>query len=473
MKRGQKLTRLFRALSGKTLKDFARATGIHPGLLMKYELGQVDPGPAELDRMAKAAGLTVTDGEQTLEFAEARRRPRRRVGQGVDDRLTLQLSGLVSTFHERQLTLRRPVPIPRPEDRERAREQWALLEDLPEDQPRSVVRAAPEFQTWALAELVSEQSVVAASRDVDRALYLADLAVEIAERVQGPEGFPERVRGFVWAHNANVLRVAGELLKADYAMDKAKQFWEGGSDPDTLLDPGRLPDLEASLRRDQRRFEKAVDLLDEAFVVGRCKGRILINKGFTLEAMGEYERVIQTLHEAEPLVDQQAEPRLWYKRRAQLAVLYTHVGRYDEAEDLVEDARRIATELDDKMDLSRLIWLEGRIAAGLGRPEEALRLLGQARQEFEKRNMWYDVALALLEEAVLLLGAGRTAEVKVLAKGLARVFESKGVHREALAALRLFQEAAEHEAATAELAGRVLRFLFRARWDEGLRFLGG
>ena len=84
--------------------------------------------------------------------------------------------------------------------------------------------------------------------------------------------------------------------------------------------------------------------------------------------------------------------------------------------------------------------------------------------------MSYDVALALLEEAVLLLEDGRAAAVKVLAKELSKIFESKGVHREALGALKLFQEAAEQEAATAELARRVLGYLFRARYDQGLRF---
>jgi hypothetical protein len=84
--------------------------------------------------------------------------------------------------------------------------------------------------------------------------------------------------------------------------------------------------------------------------------------------------------------------------------------------------------------------------------------------------MSYDVALTLLEEAILLLEEGREAEVKLLAKELEKVFESKGVHREALAALRLFQEAAEREEATPELARRVLNYLFRARHDQGLRF---
>jgi prolyl-tRNA synthetase len=120
-----------------------------------------------------------------------------------------------------------------------------------------------------------------------------------------------------------------------------------------------------------------------------------------------------------------------------------------------------------------VVWLRGRIQAGLGRSREAQVLLAQARQGFDQRNMSWDVALALLEEAVLLLEEGRAAEVKVLAKELTTVFESKGVHREALAALRLFKEAAEHEAATAELARRVLGYLFRARHDEGLRFEAG
>jgi len=36
--------------------------------------------------------------------------------------------------------------------------------------------------------------------------------------------------------------------------------------------------------------------------------------------------------------------------------------------------------------------------------------------------------------------------------------------------LQLFQEAVERDESTAELARRVLTFLFRSRWDEGLRF---
>jgi hypothetical protein len=44
------------------------------------------------------------------------------------------------------------------------------------------------------------------------------------------------------------------------------------------------------------------------------------------------------------------------------------------------------------------------------------------------------------------------------------------VHREALAALQVFREAAEKEEADEDLARRILLFLFRARHDRGLKF---
>lgn len=363
---------------------------------------------------------------------------------------------------------------PQPAHREPARwlagEQWALLKKLPEDKRPAALRAFREPWSWALMERVCDESIVQASRKVDGAASLAHLAQEIADGVQGPEGWRSRVRGYSMGHVANSSRVAGRLNASEAAFAEAWPLWEAGSDPDGVLDPGRLLDLEASLRRDQRRFEEALDLLDRARVVSRCPGKILINKGFTLEVMGEYERALKTLREAEALLDRKADPRLWYKQRANLAVIACHTGRYAEAAACVEEARQVAIELGDELDLLRLTWLDGRIAAGRGQHREALSLLKQARREFAARNMGYDVALALLEEAALLLDQGGTAEVKILAKDLASVFASEGVHREALAALRLFQEAAEREEATAELARSVLRFLFRARYDQGLQF---
>jgi len=363
-----------------------------------------------------------------------------------------------------------PQPAHREAARWQAGEQWALLKKLSETERSAVIRVSREHWSWALMEKVCDESVVQASRKVDRAASLARLAREIAGKVQGPEGWLNRVRGYAAGHAGNISRVAGELNASEADFAEARPLWEAGADPDGVLDPGRLLDLEASLRRDQRRFEEALDLLDRARVLSRCPAYTLINKGFTLEVMGDYNRAIETLLEAQLLIDREREPRLFYMVRFNLAVTYTHLNRYGEASELVQQVRELATERGDENQVSRVTWLDGRIAAGLGRSEQARGLLKQAREEFAARSLGYDVALALLEEAALLLDEGRTVETKILAKGLTVVFKSKGVHREALAALRLFQEAAEDETATAGLTRRVLGYLFRARYDQGLQF---
>lgn len=385
---------------------------------------------------------------------------------------------LRKTFSEAVRRSRALPPVdgyPRPADLEafrwQAREQWSQLEPLSEGQRLAVARVATEFQTWALVERVCEESIVQASRNVERSASLARLAQEIAERVQGPEGWRNCVQGFAMAHVANSLRVQGELKGAEAIFGQAKGLWESGLDPTGVLDPGRLFNLEGALRRDQRRFVEALVLLDQAAGAGRSPELALIQKGFTLEVMGRYEHAVEALLQAQPLVERKGDIRLMNILRLNLAWDFCHLGRFGEASEIGAQVRVVAAEMGDEIGILRVLWLEGRIAAGLGRPEEARTLLKQARRDFAIRKMGYDVALALLEEAVLLLEEGRTPEVRALTTNLAEVFESKGVHREALAALQLFQEAAERDEATAELARRILSYLFRARYDQGLRFM--
>lgn len=363
-----------------------------------------------------------------------------------------------------------PEPDGLARDRRQADELFGQLKVIEEAMRPTVVRLGREYHAWALCERVCLASEREASRSVESAAAWASLAEGIAARIRGPEEWRNRVRGYAAAHGANVLRVSGELKAADVAFEEAKRLWRSGSDPNEVLDPGRLLDLEASLRRGQRRIDEALSLLDQAAALGRCPERALIKKGFTLEVMGEYGLAVDTLLRVVPLLDRSSDPRLTYMLRFNLAVNYCHLGRFSEATELLEQVRELAIDRGDENELSRVTWLAGRIAAGQGHPWEAKSLLGEARRNFSTRRMSYDVSLALLEEAALLLGEGRTAEVKVLARELTEVFKSKGVHREALAALRLFQEAAEREEATADLARRVLRYLFRARYDQDLRF---
>ena len=474
MKRENLVARLLRALAGKSQEKVAEEIGVHPSFIGQIEKGQ--PVAREhLERLARSAGITLAQAWEILSRYEVFRQTSRREGRSPEilfEQLAAEVRVQAGTAYQRLLALPLPEPLPEAADRLQAEDLWTRLAALSEEERQAVVRVAREFQSWALCEQICQESVAEASRQVERAGALARLAQDVAERVAGPGEWRQRLRGYAAAHVANVLRVSGNLNAADAALDEAKRLWHAGADPASVLDPGRLLDLEGSLRRAQRRFEEALAALDGAIAVGRSPARVLVKKGFTLEVMGDYGRAIEALLQAAPHVERQGDPRLLYMLRFNLAVNYCHTSRFGDAAALMVKVRELATDLGDEVFLVRIVWLEGRIAAGLGRRDEALARLAQARQEFAARGMSYDVALALLEEAVLLLDEGRTAEVKGLAGGLARLFDTQGVHREALAALRLFQEAAEREEATAELAQRILRFLFRARADQGLRFEG-
>jgi tetratricopeptide (TPR) repeat protein len=467
---------------GMSQKEIAAASGISPKRISQHLTRDTDIRDDAFERLLAAisppAGA-VPIVTACLEALEALER---------DDRLTpeertereegiLAITRLVrEALSEAILVSQKGPPPDFPRgfqarlDRERAERLWERLKDTPEGMRAEVVRIAPEFQSWALCERVCAESVTEASRDLKRSAALARLASEIAEQVPGPAGWRDRVQGYATAHVANVLRVAGDLKGAEAHFTTAKRLWHAGVDPAAVLDPGRLLDLEASLRRGQRRFAEALALLDEALAIGRSPARVLVNKGSTLDVMGDYERSIEALLQALPLVESQGDQRLRNMLRCNLGFALCHTGRFAEAAELAAEAQACATEMGDEIIVLRGLWLQGRVAAGLKQYSEALSLLAQARREFALREMDYDVALALLEEAALLLDEGRSEEVKLLAEELASVFRSKGVHREALAALRLFHRAAQRQEATAELARSILRYLFRARHDQGLSF---
>ena len=95
-----------------------------------------------------------------------------------------------------------------------------------------------------------------------------------------------------------------------------------------------------------------------------------------------------------------------------------------------------------------------------------------ARDGFLEKYMAFDAALVSLDLAVVYLRAGRTEEVRSLAEAMIPIFKSQEIHREALAALVMFQEAARREAVTLSLVERLAAYFREAEVDRELRFRG-
>jgi transcriptional regulator with XRE-family HTH domain len=349
--------------------------------------------------------------------------------------------------------------------RRKARELWLRLKEAPRQDQRDLVAVMPAFQDWALAVHVCEASVRAAAHRPEDALHLADLAVLIASRSPGDEGWRSRLEGFCWAHLANARRVANDFPGADKAFAKAWELWAAGtvSAPD-LLPEWLLYAMEASLRREQHKFPAALELLERARDSrGSDSGLILLQREHIYEQMGDIRKALEALEEAAPLVKVSGDIRLLFALRFKTVNHLCQLGQFREASERVPQLRELAIQQGNELDLLRVIWLEARVAAGQGELERAVEGLEQVRRDFTTRGLPYDAARASLELAVLYLENGRSAEVRALASTMAWIFNAQGVTREALAVLTLFCDTAKRETATAELARQVIADLERIK----------
>jgi transcriptional regulator with XRE-family HTH domain/tetratricopeptide (TPR) repeat protein len=475
-----------RVLSHRSQKKMAAAAGVHFSSLSRFENGLRRPDRADLEKLAKAASVPmwVIDGILMPVIAlvrwlrsspperlacDAERIVATALGQAHSATTSAAFAEFVTGAQAGDddeaphlPTATDPLPLHDP---------WALLG------PSPTAEAALDLDLWreleGLCVRLCEQSVQAAADDAARALAIARRALLVAELAPGDPALRRRLKGFVWAFIGNALRVGGDLPAAAGCFATAWKLWQdGASAASSSLGEWRLLDLEASLCRGRRRFDAALDRLQQALAMAPAgaKGRILVNKASTLEQAGKYQAALDALCEAAPLVDAGLETRLGIVVRFNRIVLFCHLNRHSQAVSDLADLRRLALEMGNKLDLLRLRWLEGRVAAGLGGPDEARSAFEEVREGFEKRRLAYDTALVSLELAILDLAAGRTAEVRTVAQQMVWIFSAQEVHREALAALALFREAVEAETVTVDLARRVLDYLEQARNDARLRF---
>jgi tetratricopeptide (TPR) repeat protein len=357
-------------------------------------------------------------------------------------------------------------------------EAEALLKDLlkrPSAERWRRVEEREAYRTWALAERTAFESVKLAAHDADAALDLARLAVRMAELTPGGKEWRSRVGGLCWGFLANAERVKGDFPAADEAFLRSDRLWQAGAaaDPGLILDGTRLLDLKASLRRYQGRYEESLALLAQALPACRSRqeaGRILLQEAVTLEQMADWQSAIERLQQATIQIDERSDPRLLCIISFSLGVNLCNAGRHAEAQELIPKVRGLALKLGNGLDLLRCRWLQGLASAGLGKLEEAVGDLEHVAGELVALAIAFDAARACLDLEELYLRQGRTAEVKRLSGQIVAVFKAQRVHREALAAVVLFQEAAEQERATVELARKLSDYLRRAQHSPGLCF---
>ncbi len=337
---------------------------------------------------------------------------------------------------------------------------------------QGLVRDIPRFRSWGLCELLCRESEAAAPHDAREAVELAELAVAVARSLEEWQPVEHtwlcQLRALAYAHLGNALRVKGHLRSADHSFFEAERWREAGADAgDVLGYEAQILAMKVSLRHAERRLPEALALLEQAAnaePTRKLRTIILINTSRVLEEAGRFPEALDALSEAEASLEAEADPRLVLCLRQNYLVLLTTIERQDEAEALFGEVAELCKKLGGALDLVRLRWAEARIDLGMRDRERAVACFEEVRQAFLSAGVDYDAALVSLELAALYAAEDAPQEVKALATELLPIFQSQNVHREALAALGLFVQAAVDEAATPELARRILSYLRQARF---------
>lgn len=332
------------------------------------------------------------------------------------------------------------------------------------------------YHTWAFCELLLDAAREWGFQEPGRALDLSKLGVEVAERLDSGLYGRARVRDMAaraWVGLGNAHRIRSDFRTAEKCFVEAeRQLREGTGDP---LEKAQLLLFKASLCGNQQRFREAFRLLDRVVAVGRrCGdphlwGKALVMRGFLLGLAGDPEAAIRHLTEGLQKVDPASDPRLVVAAQHNLTLYLAESGRYGEALGLLENARPLYHQVGDQMSLLRLRWLEGKIASALGHFKEAEEFLRGVQKELIERELGYDAALLSLDLATIYAREGRSAEMRRLAEEMLPIFKSRDIHREAFAALFVFQKAAEMERVTLGLIRDVSGYLKESRATWSLR----
>jgi tetratricopeptide (TPR) repeat protein len=334
--------------------------------------------------------------------------------------------------------------------------------------------AGAGYHTWAFCELLLDTARERGFQDPGRALDLSKLGVEVAQRLDVAVYGESRVHDLgarAWVGLGNAHRIRADFRAAEESFVEAERRLKSGTgDP---LEKANLLLFKASLRGNQQRFREAFRLLDRVAAIGRrCEdphlaGKALITRGFLLGLAGDPEAAIRHLTEGLQKADPASDPRLVVAAQHNLTLYLAESGRYGEALRLLESARPLYHQIGDQMNLLRLRWLEGKIASALGHFTEAEEFLRSVQKDLIERELGYDAALLSLDLATIYAREGRTSEMRRLAEEMLPIFKSRDIHREAIAALFVFQKAAEMERVTLGLIQDVSGYLkeSRAAWS--------
>jgi tetratricopeptide (TPR) repeat protein len=347
---------------------------------------------------------------------------------------------------------------------------YAELLVKPAEDRLLLVRNDSRFRCYLLAEMLLEKSRESWFDDPKKALDATLLARELVERLD-PQSYDQsllhalKVRSL--AYLANALRMNADFPAAEACFEQVEDLLEQG--PLEPLEWAEVMSFRVTLYTNLRKVEEASALLDQMMAIYRTAedlhqvGRALVQKGNLLWWANDPEGALEAMQEGIPLIEGWREPRMIALALNNLALYLNNAERPEEALEVLVQARPLLQKQGDRLNLTRMRWVEGSIYASLEKDQQAEEAFLEVSRVFRERGMDYDQGLACLDLALVYAKANRTDKIRELAGEMLSIFRSQRLGREVMAALILFQHAAEREIATLGLIQEIVSYLNRTQ----------
>jgi tetratricopeptide (TPR) repeat protein len=297
------------------------------------------------------------------------------------------------------------------------------------------------------------------SRDIAAAAY------EVATKVAAADDRTQRnLVGMSLREQANALRYLGRFKDALKLLDFAEKLFAGapGTDPFDLAiveyiragvfqNVGRFDDGIAAARGAADVFRTYGDVTRERCAI-MVEANCVLRAGRAADAVTTYEQVIA-------LSRVSGDARMLARALSNSAAALKDLEEFDRAERYFIEALSLYDEFEVPTEKARVEWVLAMILVARGDVVEGARRLDLASKAMASLGLRNDAALATLMWAEARLLARRPAGVAKACRGLIIVFENEDMHRQAMHALAVLNEAMASGKATPRLVHEVWTYL--------------
>ena len=322
------------------------------------------------------------------------------------------------------------------------------LLELPTEEWDRAIRSSPRFHSYAFARQVLASSKAGWTEDPARSQRLAELALEVTNRLPHVE-YGRRnlndLRSKAWAFVANSRRIRGQFAEVPLMFGAASELLLEGSG--LAADRAQLIGLTISYCIDTERFAEAEELsLEVEEIAGdlssrSLEARNLIKVSRIDDLLGRYDRKLATAHRVERLL---LDRRYEHLRGIFLVGLAYAMAQAGDP----SDARSILASLDASfrtgercIDWAHRDWVDGQVCRIMGDLDECFCLLRRSRRTFVEVGLPLRAAFVDLDLAETYIDLGHYECAVRLVSDALPLFVLHGLQRDISEALDIFRRA--------------------------------